>query len=327
MKALVLAPFSAEALEHLKGRIQVLYEPWTHTRRLWDPSELAPRLRREGIQVVISEIDFFFDEVFAPPSPLRFLALCRQATNQVDLEAATQAGVVVVHTPGRNAQAVAELAVGLLLALARRIPDAHIYVRSGQWQNPLDAYERFRGVEVAGKVLGIVGLGGIGRRVARMGRALGMRVVASDPYARPLRGVPLLPLEDLLSQADFVSLHAPDTTETYHLLHAQRLALMKPSAFLVNTGGGGLVDTDALCQALREGRLAGAALDVLEAAPLPPESPLLTCPNLVLTPHVGGATRETITRYSAMVTEDLLRWLGGKRPRHIANPAVWRGRR
>lgn len=327
MKVLILAPFSTEGLLRLQERVQVLYEPWTATRRLWDPAQLAPRLRQEGIEGVVSEIDFFFDEVFAPGSPLRFLALCRQATNQADLEAATAAGVVVVHTPGRNAQAVAELAVGLMLALARRVPQAEAYVRAGQWGDPLDAYQRFQGVEVAGKILGVVGLGGIGRRVARMGRALGMRVIATDPYARPLRGVPLVSLDDLLAQADFVSLHAPDTPETYHLINAQRLARMKPSAYLVNTGGGSLVDTDALCQALRAGCLAGAALDVLEAAPLPPESPLLACPNLLLTPHIGGATQETVARYSAMVADDLLRWLEGKRPRYLANPAVWKGRR
>lgn len=327
LKVLILAPFSSEGLLRLRERFQVLYEPWTVTRRLWDPSELAPRLRHEAIEAVISEVDFFFDEVFAPGSPLRFLALCRQASNQADLEGATAAGVVVVNTPGRNAQAVAELAIGLLLALARRIPYAEAYVRAGQWRDPLDAYERFRGVEMAGKTLGVVGLGGIGRRVARMGRALGARVIATDPYARPMRGVPLVSLDDLLAQADFVSLHAPDTPKTYHLISAQRLTRMKPSAYLVNTGGGSLVDTDALCQALREGRLAGAALDVLEAAPLPPESPLLTCPNLLLTPHIGGATQETIARYSAMVADDLLRWIEGKRPRHLANPAVWRGGR
>ncbi|GBD11950.1 Putative 2-hydroxyacid dehydrogenase YoaD [bacterium HR23] len=326
MRALVLAPFAPEAFARLQEGIEVLYEPWTETHRLWGPSELAQRLRREGIEAVVSEIDFFFDEVFAPDSPLRFLALCRHATNQVDLEGATQAGVVVVHTPARNAQAVAELAVGLMLALARRIPEASAYVAGGRWSNPLDAYHRFRGVELAGKTLGVVGLGNIGRRVARMGRALGMRVIASDPYAPPMRGIPLLPLEEVLAQADILTLHAPDTPETHHLLNAQRLALMKPTAFLVNTGGGSLVDTEALCQALKEGRLAGAGLDVLEASPLPPESPLLACPNLLLTPHIGGATWETVRRYSAMVAEDLLRWRAGKRPRYLANPAVWRHR-
>ncbi|MCS7207932.1 MAG: 3-phosphoglycerate dehydrogenase [Dehalococcoidia bacterium] len=327
MKVLILAPFTTEALERLRQKVEVLYEPWTQTQRLWDPAELASRLRAENIAAVVSEIDFFFDEVFGPDSPLRFVGLCRQATNQVDLEAATAQGVVVVHTPGRNAQAVAELAIGLLLALARRIPQAEGYVRAGQWRNPLEAYQRFRGVELRGKTLGVVGLGTIGRRVARMGRALGMRVIATDPYAKPLRGVTLVSLEALLAEADFVSLHAPDTPATRHLLNAERLALMKTSAFLVNTGGGALVDTDALCQALQTGRLAGAALDVLEASPLPAESPLLACPNLVLTPHIGGATQETIARYSAMVTEDVQRWLAGKRPRHLANPAVWRSRR
>ncbi|MBI4233690.1 MAG: 3-phosphoglycerate dehydrogenase [Chloroflexi bacterium] len=323
---LVLAPLTSAALGTLRQRLRVAYEPWTETRRLWDPAELAQRLAQEEIGAVIIEADFLFGEVFEGGSPLRFVGLCRNATNQVDLEAATRRGVVVVNTPGRNAPAVAELTIGLLLALARRLPQVHAYVQQGRWQNPVEPYLTLQGVELAGKTLGLVGLGAIGRQVARRARALGMHVLAADPHTSPLRGVTLTDLDTLLRQSDFISLHAADTQETRGMLGAAQLALMKPTSFLVNTASASLVDSAALVAALRAGRLAGAALDVFEAAPLPLGSPLLGMDNVLLTPHMGGATDGTVERYSRMVAEDLLRFLDGKRPRHIANPEVWRVR-
>ena len=140
MKALVLAPFAPDQFERLRRRMSVVYEPWTETRLLWDPAELAVRLAEESVEAVVAEVDFLFGEVFEDPSPLRFIGLCRNATNQVDLEAAAARGVTVVNTPGRNANAVAELVIGLALSLARRIPTAHAYVHGGEWQHPMSAY-------------------------------------------------------------------------------------------------------------------------------------------------------------------------------------------
>ena len=321
-RALILAPFAAESLTRLRGSFEVVYEPWTATRRLWDPAELAERLTRERIEALVVEIDFLFEELFQEGSPLRFAGVCRSTLNQVDLEAAARRGVVVVNTPGRNAPAVAELTIGLLLALARGILPARDYIMSGRWEEPLGAYDTLRGVELGGKTLGVVGLGAIGGRVARMGRALGMRVVGSDPYVTPPRSVRAATLELLLQESDAVSLHLPLTAETRGLLDARRLALMKPEAFLVNTAAYELIDERALVAVLKGRRIAGAALDVFETHPLVPSSPLLALDNVLLTPHIGGATPETIERHSRAMTDDLLRWARGRRPWRQPTPGA-----
>ena len=324
MKALVLAPFTPSALDALRARMPVLYEPWTETRRLQDPDALAERVRREGISVLVVEADFVFGPVLDASPPLQLVAVCRADLNTVDLDTATERGVAVVHTPGRTAQGVAELALALMLALARRLGEADRLVRAGGWQDPVSPYLDLRGVELAGRTLGVVGLGAIGRRVARLGRALGMRVLGYDPFAPVPRGVLPRDLDALLAEGDFVSLHAPPSAGC--LLSAERLARMRPGAFLVNTASSALVDTNALVDALRSGRLAGAGLDTVEPQPLPPGHPLLSLPNVLITPHIGGATDGTVARHSAMAVEDILRFLEGRRPRRLANPAVWRRR-
>ena len=308
MKALVLAPFAPSHLERLRRRMTVVYEPWTETRMLWDSAKLAVRLAGESIEAVVAEVDFLFGEVFEDPSPLRFIGLCRNATNQIDLEAAATRGVTVVNTPGRNANAVAELVIGLALSLARRIPTAHAHVRGGGWQHPMAAYIEFRGFELAGKTMGIVGMGDIGRRVARLARALGMRVLGYDPYATAPRYVTMTTLEQLLSGSDIVTLHAPETPETTGMLGRERLAMMSEGSYLINTASAALVDEAALVDALRSGHLAGAGLDVFETHPVMPNSPLLTLDNVVLTPHIGGATADTVERYSRTITRSLLQF-------------------
>lgn len=328
MRALVLAPMTPEALEALGKLMPTAYEPWTETRRLYDPEELAARLDSEEVSVLVVEADFLFEEMFQRARPLRFAAVCRGALNQVDLEAATAHGVVVVHTPGRNAQGVAELTLGLMFALARRIPQAHCYVTGGQWQDPTEAYITLRGIELEGRTLGVIGLGAIGRRVARLGRALGMHVLAFDPYVTAPRrgGVAMVSLERLLASSDFITIHVPSTPQTEGLLGAERLSLVKHGAYLVSMSSPEVLDRDALLRALADGPLVGAAFDVHESHPIPPSSPLLRLENVVLTPHIGGATDGTVRRQSQMVLEDLARFLEGRRPRRLANPAVWRHR-
>ncbi len=331
MNALVLAPFSDGGLAALRHLGRVSYEPWTKTQQLQDPEELGARLQAENFDTLVVEADFLFEELFQRASTLLFAAICRAALNQVDLAAATEAGVVVVHTPGRNAQAVAELVISHMLSLARHIPQASRYLAQGEWEDPAEPYVRFKGRELSGATLGVVGLGEIGRRVARMARGIGMRVLAHDPYVRPgtrgTSGLELVGLEALLDGSDFVSVHVPDTAETHGMLSADRLALMRPGSYFVNVTSPGVVDPHALADALRVGLLAGAALDVHEAHPVPPDSPFLGLPNVLLTPHIGGATHETVERHSRMVVADLGRFLAGRRPNHLANPQVWAQRR
>lgn len=330
MKALALVPFDPEALKALNALLPTVCEPWTETRRLYDPEELGARLQQEDAGVLFIEADFAFEEVFDAAPCLKLLGVCRNSLDHVDLDAATAHGVLVVHTPARNAQAVAEHTIALMLALARHVPQADAYVKAGRWEDPVEPYSAMRGEELAGKTLGIIGLGSIGRRVAKLARGFGMTVIAFDPYlggpGTKTRGATLVGLETLLRVSDFVTLHVPASEETVRLLDAKRMALMKPGAYLVNTAHYAAVDEGALTDALRSGRLGGAAFDIFESHPVPSSSPLLTLPNVVLTPHIGGATRETIARYSWAMVEEVRRFLAGVRPLHLANPAVWRRR-
>lgn len=329
MKALILAPFSSPALDRLRAEVEVYYESWLDTRRLLSPEELGQRLAAQDISILVVEADFVFEEVFPLAPGLKFLGVCRGGVHNVDIEAATQRGVLVAHTPGRNAIAVAELTLALMLCLARRIPAAHRLVASRSWQDPVAPYASLRGVELWGKTAGLVGLGAIGREVARRLIALGLRVLGHDPLVSPQQaqslGVAWRGLEGLLREADFVSLHCPATHQTSGLINGERLALMKPTAYLINTADAALVEEAALAQALKEGRIAGAGLDVFPSHPVAPDSPLLDLDNVVLTPHLGGATEGTVERHSEMMAGDILRFLHGLRPRYLLNPQAWRG--
>ena len=187
-------------------------------------------------------------------------------------------------------------------------------------------YTRFTGVELGGLTVGLVGLGAVGREVAARLVAFKTRILAYDPYVRDLPGVTLCDLDTLLRDSDIVSLHAPVTPETQGLLSAERLALMKPSALFVNTARAALTDENALYDMLRSGRLAGAALDVLAEEPLQPGNRFLALPNVVVTPHLGGATTDVTRHQSDIIVDAMERWLRGERPRWIANPAVLDGR-
>ena len=323
MKALILAPFDERYLERLRGQLDVAHEDWTKSRTLQNPTKLAARLRDERIAVLIVEADFLTAEVFAAPG-LRLAGVCRNALNLIDLDAATAHGIPVLNTPGRNAVAVAELTLAMMLSLPRNIPAAHRYVADGGWTDPIDPYVTFRGRELAGSTVGIVGLGGIGVEVAKRVQCLGARVIAFDPFVKERRakalGVRVVSLPQLLKRADFVSLHTTQTPETEHMIDGDALDLMKPGAYLVSIGAANIIDEAALAERLRSRRIAGAALDVFRGHMISKTSPLLGLDNVILTPHLGGATPETTTRQSRMITEDIERFLRGERPRRVANP-------
>lgn len=229
----------------------------------------------------------------------------------VNVPLATELGIVVSNTPGYGNSAVAEHALGLMLALARQTAALDAELRAGGWPR-----EEVRGVELAGKTAGIVGLGGIGARVAQLCGALGMRVLAwtRNPSVERLAetGATFAELDELLRGSDVVSLHLPHTRETDRLLTSERLRLMKPSAFLVNTARAELVDDVALVDALRGGRIAGAALDVFAEEPLPPDNPWRGLPNVILTPHVGFRTPEASGRSIAIALENLVSAFAGE---------------
>lgn len=240
--------------------------------------------------------------------------------DNIDIGAATARGIPVINAPGTNANAVAELALGGMLSLARRIPQGHRAVVDGGWQ-------RHIGTELAGKTLGIVGLGNIGRSLAAKAVALGMAVVATELYPDAAfvasHRIELLPLDRLLERSDYVSLHVFGGKDNAHLIGADELALMKPTAFLMNYARGEVVDLDALGRALAADRLGGAAIDAYVSEPPDRAHPIFSDPRVVFTPHSGADTTEAVERVGLMNISDIDAILAGKRPAHVVNPEVY----
>ncbi len=320
-RALITAPMRGPGLDRLADMTEVVYDPWIEHNplRLYSSPQLRDRVDAEGADVVIVEVDTVGPEVFE--RPLLAVAATRGDPVNVDVAAATAAGVPVLHCPGRNAEAVAELAVALLFTLNRRLFAADDDVRAGQvYRDGTIPYQRFRAWELAGRTAGLVGLGAVGRAVRWRLEGLGMRVIAHDPYSDQATAS----LEELLDQADVVSMHAAVTPETDGMMGAAQFAALRPGALYLNTARAQLHDTDALVGALRSGRLAGAGLDHFVGERLPVDHPLVSLPNVVLTPHIGGATWDTESRQTGMVASDLERLLAGEDPLHAVNPEVLR---
>ena len=327
MKVLVRAPFWPSALERLRQKLDVTYESWMDTNKLLSTEEFIERIQGQGIDIVVVEADFISREVFEKATKLKFLGVCRADLAFVDVKAATERGIPVVNTPARNAIAVAELTLGLILSLLRNIPKAHQMVSSGGWLDPTVAYFSMRGNELHGKTVGIVGFGAIGRQVAKLVSIFGTSILVYDPFVDPKKikeaGAKPVELDDLMKGADIITLHSSTTPEAMGLISAERIALMKPTAYLINAANAFVVDNEAIIQALKEKRIAGAAFDVFETWPVRPDSPLLKMDNVVLTPHIGGATAETVIRYSQMIVDDIESFLKGERPKNLLNPQVW----
>ena len=245
--------------------------------------------------------------------------------DNVDVAECTRRGIAVAVTGDANSQAVAEHAIACILAVANRVAGADAHVRDGQWER-----NRWVGVELYRKVMGVIGLGPIGSRTARIAQGFEMEVLACDPYTTAERaqavGATLVDLPALLQRADFISIHVPLTAETRHLIGREQLAAMKPGSILVNTARGGLVDEHALGEALVSGPLAGAALDVFKQEPIPPDHPLLSLENLLVSPHIAGQSAESMVRMAIGAADNILRVLRGEEPSHLANPKVLENR-
>lgn len=252
---------------------------------------------------------------------LRMIQCTSHGFDHVDIDAAAAKGIAVcnVGTSGAEAHNVAEHTFLLMLALAKRLVEGHNALVDGRWQSGGQGL-----TELNGRTLGIVGLGTIGREVAARGNVFGMKVIYSDPIEIPEEvekslGVERRELDDLLRQADFVTIHVPLMKSTHHLIDERRLGLMKNSAFLINTARGALVDQAALADALNEGRIAGAGIDVYDPEPPPPDHPLLKAKNVVLSPHVAGVTRESVARIMGESLENVRRFARGEPVRDIVN--------
>ncbi len=246
----------------------------------------------------------------------------------VDIPAATRLGVAVVHAPGSNSQAVAEHALMLMLVCVKRTLLIDKMTRGGDWGAKRSAAGNAPNTELAGKTLGIVGVGNVGRRVAKFAGAIGMRVLGYDKYVpddevRRRGAEPVKSLEALLPQVDVLTCHTPLTPETRHMINEKTLALMKPGAIYVNTSRGPVQEERALFEALTRGRLAAAGLDVWEEEPTPRDNPLLNLENVVCSSHVAGVTREATRQAAMQVCGEMLRVLRGERPDVLVNPDVW----
>jgi phosphoglycerate dehydrogenase-like enzyme len=249
---------------------------------------------------------------------LRLIARLGVGVDNIDVDACTAAGVLVTITPDSVRRPMASGAMALVLALAHRLLEMDRHVRAGKW-------DRFAhiGTGLRGRVLGIIGLGNVGRELAALSQPFGLRVVAADPFvADAPAGIELQPLEGLLAGADFVVVTCPLTTDTYHLLDADRLGLMKPSAYLVNVARGPIVDGGALADALRKGTIAGAALDVFEQEPIASDDPLLALDNVILAPHAVGLTDELMRLGGQSVSRAVLAIAEGRMPEFALNPAA-----
>jgi glyoxylate reductase len=278
---------------------------WPH-RLPPTPDELRENV--SNVEGLLSLLTDTVDEALLDAAPaLRAISNYAVGTDNVDLDAATRRGIPVGYTPDVLTDATADLAFALLLALARRLPEGERDVRDGQWVT--FEPDRNLGAEVTGATLGIVGFGRIGKAVARRAEGFGMELLHTGET----------PLEELLERSDFVSLHCPLTPETRHLIDADALERMKPTALLVNTARGPIVDTAALERALHERAIAGAALDVTDPEPLPPDHPLLQAPNLLVVPHVGSATVRTRHKMTEIAVDNLLAALAAEPMPHQAN--------
>lgn len=271
----------------------------------------------DGIDGVIAGIDPFTARVLEGAKQLKVIGRIGVGYDAIDVKAATARGIAVCITPGTNQHAVADFTLGLILQCSRKILENISVLRSGGWQ-------RFIGHDLNGKTLGIVGLGSIGKEVAKRAKGFGMKLLAYDvfqdeAFAKEYQ-VSYVPVEQLLRESDYVTLHCFLNEQTRHLINAERLALMKPTAYLINTARGGIVDAEALYMALKEKRIAGAALDVFEQEPLPADDPLRQLDNAYLASHVAGISEDSIRGMSEMAAENVMRVLRGEQPLQIVNP-------
>lgn len=305
-------PPQMQGSPHLE-RLEAYGEVVLHTDRPETAEEKIKRVTGAGVMINSRGIVKWPGDVLRALPDLRMIATCSIGVDNFDLDAARECGIVISNQPGRTAPVVAEHAFGLMFALAKRAAFFTESMKAGQWPR-LDAYY------LRGKTLGVIGTGPIGSELARMAGNSGMNVIAwtynpSDERAREI-GATYVELDELLSRSDVISLHVMLTDDSRHMINRESLGSLKPGALLVNCGRGGLVDTDALVEALRSGRLGGAALDVYETEPLPADHPLLDMEHVVLTPHCADMTPEGVDLLNEGAVNNVIAFLEG-RPQNV----------
>ena len=303
--------------------------------RVWEGEEGAPRekllenLRDADAVFCVPPTDRMNAEAMDLAPHLKVISGFGVGYDYVDVPEATKRGILVCNTPGTLTETMGDHTWALMLAAARNIAQADRFVRARKWVKYEPAL--LLGADVHGATLGIVGLGAIGAAVARRATGFGMRIVYSSRMRKEeveaATGAQMVPMEQLLREADFVCLTTALTNETRGLIGARELGMMKQSAILVNTARGGVVDQRALAEALKQGQIAGAGIDVYEKEPIEPNDPLLDCETAVLVPHIGSATHATRARMSRVASENIVAVLKGERPKFLVNPEAWEKRR
>jgi D-3-phosphoglycerate dehydrogenase len=314
MKILIADGLEAEAIASLRKAHEVdVKEP--------DAKQLLEMIPAYHALIVRSRTKVTKD-VLARATNLKVIGRAGVGVDNIDVDEATARKVAVVNAPTASSVSVAELAIGHMLSLSRSLTAADKSIKEGKWEK-----KKFEGHELFGKILGLIGSGRIGAEVAKRAQAFGMRVIAYDPYLTSLTaeklGIALVDLDTVLTQSDYVSIHAALTPETKGMVGAKEIGRMKRSAYLVNCARGEIVQGAALAEALRAGTIAGAALDVFEKEP-PSDSPLLSAPNVAFTPHLGASTHEAQARAGGIIAEQVLAALEGKRPDFLVNPAIYK---
>lgn len=281
----------------------------------------------QAANVIIAELDMVDAATLALAPNLELVVSCRANPVNVDLEACTARGIPVATTPGRNAVVTADFSFALLLATVRKVSESERWLRSGAWspEHTFEPYERFRSIGLAGRSLGIVGGGNVGRRVMKRALGFDMNVLVYDPFLKDGdlgTDAKVVDLHTLMRDSDVVSIHAPLTPETIGLIGAEELALMKPSAFLINAGRAAIIEEAPLLQMLREKRIAGAGFDVFHEEPVSTDSELFTLENVTLTPHIAGASDDVIGEHSRISAEIVSAWHAGEPIPFLANSAA-----
>ena len=313
MKVLISDPLSKEGMEILKKERDIEVILGTE----FSPAELKEEIRNASALIVRSKTRVT-RELIETGRALRVIGRAGVGVDNVDVEAATDRGVIVMNSPGANTVSTAEHTIGMLLALSRNIPQGHLSLKERRkWER-----SKFLGVELRGKTLGIIGLGRIGSEVAKRAIAMEMRCIACDPFISPERAkkymTELLDMKEFLPRADFITVHTPLTDETWHLLGRKEFEMMKDGVRIVNCARGGIIDEEALYEAMKSGKVAGAALDVYEHEP-PVDSRLLTMENLITTPHIGASTKEAQQMVGIEIAQQVVDALKGRIVRNAVN--------
>ncbi|MFX0017359.1 MAG: NAD(P)-dependent oxidoreductase [Promethearchaeota archaeon] len=330
MKALITASISDKVLEELATHMEITYESWRDTGIIYlDAKELIEKLKEYDIFITAAD-DLKKSELFDHTN-LKLIVSCRGDPFNVNLNAATRDNIPVIFTPLRNVDAVAELTIGFMISLVRNLSQLNMFLHSEKFEiidfeDWIHHYNRFIGIELLNKTVGIIGFGQIGRRVAERLKSFGVNFLIYDPFI-PDEIINELgkkvDINTLMRNSDIITIHAAATEENDNLINQERIGMMKNTAYLLNLAKGSLIDYEALFKALKEKQIAGAALDVFPLEPIDEDNEFLELENVIVSPHIGGNTKEVIERQSNMLLKDIKLWLNNEKPKHLLNPEVF----